>query len=55
MRYVQMMLDDDPAPEATNADLQAETINRFSETICRWVFSATVHTCGEQNNPVAKK
>ena len=33
MRYVEMMLDDDPAPEAMNAHLQAEILNRVSETI----------------------
>ena len=33
IRYVEMMMDDDPAPEAMNADLQAEIMNRVSETI----------------------
>ena len=32
-RYVEMMLDDDPDPEAMNADLQTEIMNRVSETI----------------------
>jgi len=32
-RYVEMMLDDDPAPEAMNADLQVEIMNRILETI----------------------
>ena len=33
MRYVEMMLDEDPDPEAMNASLQAEIMNRVSETI----------------------
>jgi len=33
MRYVEMMLDDDPNPEAMDAGLQAEIMNRVSETI----------------------
>ena len=33
MRYVDMMFDDDPSPEAMNPDLRAEIMNRISETI----------------------
>jgi len=33
MRYVEMMLDDDPNPEAMNTGLRAEIMNRVLETI----------------------
>jgi len=33
MKYLQMMLDNDPEPEAMNADLKAEIVKRVSETI----------------------
>jgi len=33
MRYVEMMLDDDPSPGAMSANLRAEIMNRVSETI----------------------
>src|SRR5207302_365356 len=33
LKYLQMMLDNDPEPEAMNADLKAEIVKRVSETI----------------------
>jgi len=41
MRYVEMMLDDDPNPEAMNDGLRAEIMNRVSETISD-VYAAAV-------------
>jgi len=41
MRYVEMMLDDDPNPEAMNDSLRAEIMNRVSETISD-VYATTI-------------
>jgi len=41
MRYVEMMLDDDPNPEAMNTGLREEIINRISETISD-VYAAAI-------------
>jgi len=45
MRYVEMMLDEDPDPEAMNADLLAEIKKRVSETISD-VYVATISCSG---------
>ena len=41
MRYIEMMLDDDPNPEAMNDGLRAEIMNRVSETISD-VYAAAI-------------
>jgi len=41
MRFVEMMLDDDPDPEAMNDGLRAEIMNRVSETISD-VYAAAI-------------
>jgi len=51
LKYVEMMLDDDPSPEAMNADLQAEIMNRVSETISDvYVDSDTLMAARSQPN-----
>ena len=43
-RYVEMMLDDDPNPEAMNTGLRAEITKRVSETISDVYVAAIIHS-----------
>jgi len=45
MRFIEMMLDDDPNPEAMNAGLRAEITSRVSETISD-VYVAAISVLG---------
>jgi len=44
MRYVEVMLDDDSNPEAMNAGLRVEIMNRISETISDVYVAAIFHS-----------